>query len=144
MNLDILHSVAAAITELEGPWLVAGDFNMETSLLRQSGWLELVKGVLHVPASPTCGLRTYDYFVSSTTLAPAVVGVAKVLDAGAHPHEPVRIYLRTALRAILANCLCKPTKFSAVLPAGCLPQAPDYSAVARSEADVATDSSVRS
>ena len=49
LNLDILHSVAATIAELQGPWLVAGDFNMEPSLLRQSGWLELVKGVLHVP-----------------------------------------------------------------------------------------------
>ena len=36
-NLDILHSVAATISELQGPWLIAGDFNLEPSLLRQSG-----------------------------------------------------------------------------------------------------------
>ena len=59
-NLDILHSLAATISELQGPWLIAGDFNLEPSLLRQSGWLQLVKGVVHAPPDPTCGLKTYD------------------------------------------------------------------------------------
>ena len=53
-NLNILHCVAAAISELQGPWLIAGDFNLEPSLLRQSGWLQLMKGVVHAPVQPTC------------------------------------------------------------------------------------------
>ena len=55
------------------------------------------------------------------------------MDAGAHPHELVRTYLRAAPRAIMANCLCKPAKFAAVLPSGCPPQPPDYATVASGE-----------
>ena len=135
-NLDILHSVAATISELQGPWLIAGDFNLEPSLLRQSGWLQLVKGVVHAPPNPTCGLKTYDYFVSSDSLAYAVVGVANVIDEGSYPHAPVRLYLRAAPRAIMIKCLCKPTKFGAALPAGCLPEPPDYSAIAPGQGSV--------
>ena len=135
-NLDILHSVAAAISELQGPWLIAGDFNLEPALLRQSGWLQLVKGVVHAPPNPTCGLKTYDYFVSSDSLAFAVVGIANVVDEGSHPHTPVRLYLRAAPRAIMIRCLCKPTMFGADLPAGCLPAPPDYTAVAPAQGDV--------
>ena len=92
-NFDILHSVAAAIAELQGPWLLAGDFNVEPSLLRQSGWLQLDKGVVHAPTQPTCGLKTYDFFISSESLAFAVVGVANVIDEGSRPHTPTRLYL---------------------------------------------------
>ena len=129
-NLDIVHSVAAAISDLKGPWLVAGDFNLEPSLLRQSGWMQLVKGVVHAPAQPTCGLKTYDFFVSSASLAFAVAGVANVVDAGAHPHAPARLYLRAAPRRIMVRSLCKPATFRAALPAGCLPAPPDYAMIA--------------
>ena len=129
-NLDILHSVAAAISALKGPWLVAGDFNLEPSLLRQSGWMQLVKGVVHAPAQPTCGLKTYDFFVSSASLAFAVAGVANVVDAGGHPHTPARLYLRAAPRRIMVRSLCKPATFGAMLPAGCLPMPPDYAMIA--------------
>ena len=114
-NLDILHCVAAAIAELQGPWLIAGDFNLEPCLLRQSGWLQLVSGVVHAPLQPTCGLKTYDFFVSSRSLAFAVVGVANVIDEGSHPHTPARLYLRSAPRSIKIRSLCKPTALGAVL-----------------------------
>ena len=63
-------------------------------------------------------------------MAFAAVGVANVIDEGSHPHTPVRLYLRAAPRSIMIRCLCKPTKFGAVLPAGCLPEPPDYLAIA--------------
>ena len=109
---------------------MAGDFNLEPSLLRQSGWMQLVKGVVHTPAQPTCGLKTYDFFVSSASLAFAVAGVANVVDAGGHPHTPARLYLRAAPRRIMVRSLCKPAAFGALLPAGCLPMPPDYAMIA--------------
>ena len=47
----------------------------------------------------------------------------------------MRIYLRAEPRAIMANCFCKPAKFGAVLPAGCLPEPPNYATVASREVD---------
>ena len=52
-NLDILHGVAGALAELQGPWRIAGDFKFEPDLLRPSGWLQLVGGVVHAPRQPT-------------------------------------------------------------------------------------------
>ena len=129
-NLDILHHVAAAISGLQGPWLIAGDFNIEPNLIRQSGWLQLVRGVVHAPAQLTCGLKRFDYFISSENLACAVVGVANIIDVGSHPHSPTRLFLRAALRKIMIRSLCKPAEFSAMLPAGCPPAPPDYSQIA--------------
>ena len=85
---------------------------------------------MHTPAQPTCGLKTFDFFVSSASLAFAVVGVANVVDAGSHPHAPARLYLRAAPRSIMVRSLCKPARFSATLPAGCLPAPPNYAMIA--------------
>ena len=84
----------------------------------------------------TCGLKTYDFFVSSRSLAFAVVGVANVIDEGSHPHTPARLYLRSAPRSIKIRSLCKPTALGAVLPAGCLPEPSDYSMIAPMTEDV--------
>ena len=42
----------------------------------------------------------------------------------------------------MANCFCKPAKFGAVLPVGCLPQPPDYATVASREVDGAVHGDV--
>ena len=85
---------------------------------------------MHAPTQPTCGLKTYDFFISSESLAFAVVGVANVIDEGSRPHTPTRLYLRAAPRRIMIRSLCKPAAFVATLPAGCLPAPPDYSMIA--------------
>ena len=73
---------------------------------------------------------------SPLTAWPMLCGVANVIDEGSRPHTPVRLYLRAAPRAIMTNCFCKPTKFGAVLPAGCLPEPPDYCAIAPGQGSV--------
>ena len=89
-NLDLLQTVAGALVELNGQWLIAGDFNMPPDVLRQSGWLNVVRGAIHAPDAPTCNGKTYDFFVSSVCLAPAMKEVLVVADAGTSPHVPVR------------------------------------------------------
>ena len=43
-NLDLLQEVAGLLEQLEGPWLIGGDFNRTPELLQESGWLQLVRG----------------------------------------------------------------------------------------------------
>ena len=40
-NLDLLQCLAGVLARLQGPWIVAGDFNMVPDTLRSSGWLAL-------------------------------------------------------------------------------------------------------
>ena len=120
-NLDLLQYAAQLLAAVHGPWVVAADFNCEPNILQDSGWLDLVSGVIVKPGRATCGRRTYDYFVVARGLQHAVRGVAVVTDAGFHPHSPVRLYLRGKPRQLLARTLVHPRKFPADLPAGCMP-----------------------
>ena len=130
-NLDLLQSLAALISRLKGPWVVAGDFNLQPQELIDSGWLFLVSGVVKAPALETCGQAVYDYFVVHKGLEKAVVGVARVKDFGMQPHCPVRLFLKAGPRAINVRCLKAPAKIAAVLPSGCAGPPTDYSAVVR-------------
>ena len=125
-NLDLLQCLAGVLSRIRGPWLVAGDFNMTPDMLRASGWLTLVKGVVHAPEVATCKSRVIDFFVSSRSLSPAVVAVSVVSDAGTSPHVPVRLFLRAAPRSLKMRCLVAPQKLAAHLPAGCLPEPTSY------------------
>ena len=121
-NLDLLQYVAQLLAAVRGPWVLAADFNCEPKLLQDSGWLDLVGGVIVEPGRATCGRRTYDYFVIARGLQRAVRGIAVVTDAGLHPHSPVRLYLQGKPRRLLARTLVHPHKFPADfaswLPAG--------------------------
>ena len=101
--------------------MFGGDFNFTPELLRKSGWLQLVRGTIHQPASPTCNGKIYDYFVSSQGMNEAVVGVAVVEGTGIRPHRPTRIFLKAKMKALRIRVVKNPSKFPAVLPAGCLP-----------------------
>ena len=57
-NLDLLQTLAQVISRLRGPWLLAGDFNITPQELSASGWLHLVRGLVHAPQAPTCGKKT--------------------------------------------------------------------------------------
>ena len=74
-NLHIMKETAAFLRTVRGPWVLAADFNMPPDVLRASGWLDVIKGVVHAPLLPTCHGSTYDYFVASSSLAHAVVAV---------------------------------------------------------------------
>ena len=93
-NLDLLQEVVGTLLQLDGPWVIGWDFNFTPDALQESGWLQLVQGVIHRPVLPTCNGKVYDFFVSSRDMAEAVVGVAVVRGTGLHPHSPSRIFLR--------------------------------------------------
>ena len=128
-NIDLMQSIAGIVGELRGPWILAGDFNLTPEDVRGTGWLELLNGVLHAPSAPTCNGRVIDFFVTSASLASAVVAVSVVLDSGTSPHSAVRLLLRASPRSVTVNTLRKHLKFAAMLPAGCAPPAGDYSDV---------------
>ncbi len=118
-NLDLLQFLARILRNLHGPWLCGGDFNLTPSKLRKSGWLNLVEGTIHATGTPTCRGVEDDFFVSSKSLEPFVVGVAPVSGSGITPHSPVRIFLKGRPRSHKVRVLVKPSKAEAVLPQGC-------------------------
>ena len=52
--MAILQAGTQAISKLEGPWILAGDFNLEPEVFEKSGWLDMVGGVVVAPSDPTC------------------------------------------------------------------------------------------
>ena len=97
-NLDLLQALAEVVQAVDGPWILAADFNLRPELLEKSGWLKMVRGTAFCTEAPTCGEQIYDYFVVSEGLAPAVRGVHLVADGGFAPHRPVRLYLAAGPR----------------------------------------------
>ena len=78
----------------------------------------MVRGKTFAPDQPTCGERTYDYFVVSCDLAHAVAGVVRLEDGGCKPHWTTRLYLNGAARAKAVRRLAKPQLVPGVLPHG--------------------------
>ena len=66
--VDLLQTIAGIVSELRGPWILAGDFNFTPEDIRGTGWLELLNGVVHAPSAPTCNGRGVDFFVTSASL----------------------------------------------------------------------------
>ena len=117
-NLDVLDYAARRISALTGPWIIGGDFNCDPAALAETGFVDLIGGVIHAPSDATCGKRTYDYFVVSRDLSPAVYSVHAVADGPCRPHCPVRMLVRAAPRAMLVRHLKAPRGFPARLPHG--------------------------
>ena len=117
-NLAILDEIAGCLNVLRGPWVIGGDFNMSPEELASTGFLTLVGGVIHAPEDSTCGVKSFDFFIVSQCLSPAVYAVHAVSGAGFAPHVPVRLLLRAAPRCMKVRCLAKPRGFSARLPFG--------------------------
>ena len=87
---------------LRGPWIVAGDRNLNPAVLRESGFLEICDGVIVATSLPTCNENTYDYFVVARRMIHAVAGVTQLSDTGITPHFQTRLILKTvAMRSNL-------------------------------------------
>ena len=125
-NMMLLEQVAAVLQQLRGPWILGGDWNISPELLTSSNWPRLVDGVVFAPNAPTCHTSTYDYFVVSSGLAPAVAAVRRIDDGGFEPHWPARLLLRSGARRALKRELVRPQKVPALLPCGPPPAPPDY------------------
>ena len=60
-NVDLLGLMAARIALIAGPWIIGADWNGTAQELRDTGWLELVGGVIVAPDATTCNNRTIDF-----------------------------------------------------------------------------------
>lgn len=117
-NLDHLQTMAHTLNILIGPWCVGGDWNCTPEQLAATGWLNLVKGVVHAPAAQTCNGKVYDFFVVSQSFSHAVVSIHTIGDAGFTPHSPVRLLIRDRPRQLMIRQLKTPAALPARLPFG--------------------------
>ena len=117
-NLKTLDYIASVLSIIRGPWVLGGDFNCTPQQLYDTGFPELVGGVIQAPQDSTCGAKIYDYFIVSKDLAPSVLAAHCVADGLFSPHAPVRLLLRAAPRASRIRVLKAPRRFPAVLPHG--------------------------
>ena len=81
-NIELLHQVQIILSVLKGPWLIAADWNMEPQVLQSSRWLEVIGGVIRAPDKVTCNDSIFDYFVVHKEIAPSVVSVTTLDNAG--------------------------------------------------------------
>ena len=116
--MAILEAAAVVLRQLRGPWIVGGDWNVEPQAIAAAGFPGLVDGVIFAPSAPTCHQSTYDFFLVSKGLAPAVAGVRRIDDGGFNPHFAARLYVRTDARRALIRELVRPTRVPGILPGG--------------------------
>ena len=117
-NMDWLQDASVVLKTLNGPWILAADFNATPEQLTETGWLRTVGGVIIAPEGTTCKKRTIDFFVVSQDLAGSVVGASVIDDALFEPHRPVRLYIRAKPRSMMVRTLKTATTIGATLPHG--------------------------
>jgi endonuclease/exonuclease/phosphatase family metal-dependent hydrolase len=132
-NKAILEEAAVLLGLLKGPWIVAGDFNVNPEDLAATRWVDIVDGVLFAPALPTCTTATssnkYDYFVVHRSIAHAVVAVQRIEDGACKPHWPARLLIKSNARRMAVRKLVRAKKVPGTLPFGPPPTPQDYSKV---------------
>ena len=121
-NLRILEEVAANLATANGNWLLAMDANMCPEVLQQTGWLDLVNGVIHHCGQETCGRNNYDYFVATASVSRTVHGVQKITDRGINHHSAVRILLKAGNIRRRRRVLQKPPRVPGIMPQWPQPQ----------------------
>ena len=118
MNLDMLDAVAAVMSTLKGPWVLAADFQCTPAQLEATGWLKMVKGRIVAPNMPTCMGRAIDFFVVSEDMGGATVEAITIGDTLCKPHQGVRLYIKARPRTMMVRTLKKMGTLEAKLPFG--------------------------
>ena len=118
-NVALLDTIAFLIRRLRGPWILAADWNFSPQVLLNSGWLRMVEGRIRATGAATCKGSEFDYFVVSSAINHAVLGVARITDTGAGPHAAVRMFIKGKLRSDYVRVLATPPKADAAQPLGC-------------------------
>ena len=85
-NLTVLEELKAAIRAVDGPWIIAADWNMSPETIAATGWLSMVKGHTISTVLPTCNGSVYDYFIVAQSIRHAVKGIQRIKDTGLQPH----------------------------------------------------------
>ncbi|CAK0843900.1 unnamed protein product, partial [Prorocentrum cordatum] len=91
-NIGLLAALHEYVRQLESPWVVIGDWNMEPVDVRE--WARSAGGALVGPEEPACGPKVFDFAVVSRVLT-GFVDVAEVLlRAPTKDHVPFKVVLR--------------------------------------------------
>ena len=128
-NLRVLQEAAALVRTLDGPWIMAGDWNVEPRMIQEANWLKVAKGTVVTACLSNCHDHTYDFFVVGQCLSQAVVGVQRLDDAGLNPHAPCRLLLKGDARRHAVRKLHRAPRVPATLPHGPAPRPPSYQRV---------------
>ena len=119
-NLRLLEEAAKLLMSLPGPWILSGDFQVGPTVLIESGFPRLAKGVVAAPRQATCHGNTIDYFVVSEGLAGSVYSVRTLDGSPFDPHSPVRLLLRAGAPRQRVRVQAKPFAIPRTLASGCL------------------------
>ncbi|CAK0854059.1 unnamed protein product, partial [Prorocentrum cordatum] len=113
-NIGLLAALHEYVGQLESPWVVMGDWNMEPVDVRE--WARSAGGALVGPEEPTCGSKVFGFAVVSRALT-GFVDVAEVLPrAPTKDHVPFKVVLRGAGPAAKVQRPLFPAAFPLPLP----------------------------
>ncbi len=123
-NRDLMNKITSWVRELDGPFILAGDWQMHPSVLVESGWLDVLGAIVVAPDEPTCGEALLDYFIIDKRLA-AFVDKVEVVEVGTRPHKAVRRTLKGTLRGEMARQLRRQKPLPTQRAIGCALRPPE-------------------
>ena len=128
-QLDLHKSVGAHLFLEGSSFVVGGDFNLEPSSLKETGFQELARCELVSTGAPTCfGAKQseYDYFLVSGGLARGVKQVRRCDESEFSPHFVIELEFYPALCRLQALGFRKPPPLPAEAPPGMGPPPGDF------------------
>ena len=84
----MLEILGAFLQSLKCMWAVAADWNMDSVALASLEWVQTFRGSILTPGMATCGVRTYDYFVTHGLLTHFFDSCVCLSEAPIGPHKP--------------------------------------------------------
>jgi len=121
LNTKVRKGTATRVKALQGPFVLAADWNCTPKELAATGFLALIGGSVVHPVNKTCTAgkgRILDYFVVSLSMLPYVRVAFNVEDAATSPHSPVRLIFGAKPRKDAVRMLKVPKLHPPVLPHG--------------------------
>jgi len=80
-NIELMAEVSKLTKILRGPWVIAGDFNVNPSAVRQ--WALENRATIHHSTAPICNSNHYDHSIVHRSITSAVAGVQTIDCLGA-------------------------------------------------------------
>ena len=94
-NMWLLEVIAAIIATLRGPWIAAGDWNMDPNTMLEAGWPQTLGARLVFPDRPTYesgdGQSKIGFFFVESSIADAILSCTAVRDPAISTHAVVRL-----------------------------------------------------
>ena len=74
-KIRLLAKIAAKISSMNKPFVIGLDGNMTPAEFRNTGWPGNMRATVVAPQTPTCGNKSYGYFVMSEGLVGSIIHV---------------------------------------------------------------------